>query len=105
MEDAVEDLRLRPAQAKAIGQGMRGEDVAGGLLGFLGDLRQHAAVSRFRAVRLATLDAVALETGDPLVETDLFRATGQHMPAMRTTGRVHQTGPAQRHQYLVKERP
>ena len=105
MKDAVEDLRLRPAQAKAVGQGLRGEDIAGGLLGFLCDDRQYAAVSVFRTVRLAPLDAVALETGDDFVEADVFRATGQHVPAVRAAGRVHQAGAPQRHQHLVEERP
>jgi hypothetical protein len=76
MKDAMEDLRLRPPQAKAVGQGMRGEDIARGLLGFLCDLRQHATISGFHTICLAALDAVALETGDHFVETDVFRATG-----------------------------
>ena len=101
----MEDLRLRPAQAKAVGQGLRGEDIAGGLLGFLCDERQDAAISGFRSVRLAPLDAVALETGDHFVEADVFRATGQHVPAVGAARRVHQAGAPQRHQHLVQERP
>ena len=99
----MEHPRLGPPQAKAIRQGVRGEDIARGLLGFLGDLRQDLAVAGAGAILLAAAKAVALQAGDHLVETNLLRAARQLMPAMGPPGLGDQSGATKRHQHLVEE--
>jgi len=82
---------------------VRGEDIPGGILGLFRDVRQHPAVAGLRAVRLAALGAVPLETVDHLVEANLLRAAGQLVPAVRSPRRGDEAGAAQDHQHLVEK--
>ena len=94
----MENTRLEPAQTQAVGQRVRGEDIAGGLLRLFRDVRQQAAVVGLRAVRLAALGAVPLETVDHLVEANLLRSAGQLVPPVGPARRGDEAGPAEDHQ-------
>src|SRR5205823_8075525 len=99
----MENTRLEPAQTQAVGQRVRGEDIAGGLLRLFRYVGQQPAVAGLRAVRLAALGAVPLETVDHLVEANLLRSAGQLVPAVRPARRGDEAGTAQDHQHLVEK--
>lgn len=103
MKDAVEDARFDATQSEAVGEGVRGEDLARSLLRLLGDLRQHLGVSRDGAVLLALFAAIPLEARDHLVEADLVGPSRQLVPSMWSARGIDETGAAQRHQHLVEE--
>src|SRR5438128_8920530 len=104
VEDAVEDTRLELAQAKAVGQRVRGEDLARDLLGLFGHVRQHAAVPGLRAVRLAALRTIPLQAVDHLVEANLLWSPGQFVTAVRPARGGDEAGAPEDHQHLVEKR-
>src|SRR5438132_1362406 len=96
-------VRAAPSRTRAGGRRGRGEDIAGGLLRLFRNVGQQTAVAGLRAVRLAALGAVPLETVDHLVEANLLRSAGQLVPAVRPARRGDEAGTAQDHQHLVEK--
>src|SRR5438132_13404158 len=100
----MENTRLELAEAEAVGQGVRGEDIAGGFLGLFRNLRQHAAVAGLRGVRLAALGAVPLQAIDHVVEANLLRSAGQLLPTLPPTPRGDKAGTPPDHEHRVRKR-
>ena len=100
----MEDTGLDTAEAKAVGQRVRGEDISGRLLSFFGHVPQHAAVAGLGPVRLTALGPVPFETVDHLVEANLLGSPGELMAAVRPARRGDEAGAAEDHQHLVEKR-
>ena len=100
----MEHAGVCPTQPKAVGQRVRGEDFARGLLSSLGDLGEDLAVPDTSAILLPAAKAITFQTGDHLVETDLVGSARQFVSAVGTARRADQPGAAKGHQDLVQKR-